>query len=393
MKLNVMFFSSTRMVGKGGVGNVSLLLGKEFAKRGIYVYNFAYDEYLAGGCNGNQYFMDIERYNSEYQISRLNWLIEHREIDIIVNQSGFDRKANGIIGGIKEKRVKVVSVHHNCVKCLFDNYREILSSNISILRKVPLPKIVWLMFSWYAKQKWRKSFKAALNNSDSVVFLFQEFKDDALDILRNGKDLNRADIKTLVIPNPYQIEEIRVDYADKEDLVLYVGRLEIVQKRVDILLEVWKNLHKKHKNWSFIVVGDGSAKQYMVDYCNLHNLNRVKFVGWISDPRPFYKRAKIITVTSDFEGTGLVFLEALNYGVIPVSFKCYQSIETIIQTHTNGLVVEKGDISTYIEEVDLLMSDSLKLESLMSKGVNSLERFRSEKVVDQWIKLFSQLRK
>ena len=47
------------------------------------------------------------------------------------------------------------------------------------------------------------------------------------------------------------------------------------------------------------------------------NLRRISFVGY-KNPKEYYKRASILLLVSEYEGFGLVIVESMAYGIIPI---------------------------------------------------------------------------
>ena len=54
-------------------------------------------------------------------------------------------------------------------------------------------------------------------------------------------------------------------------------------------------------------------------------LKHVKLEG-MQYPRQYYERASILLLTSDFEGFGLVIVEGMAFGVIPIAYGSYSAV-------------------------------------------------------------------
>jgi glycosyltransferase involved in cell wall biosynthesis len=55
-------------------------------------------------------------------------------------------------------------------------------------------------------------------------------------------------LEILGIGNPFQRLKLDIATLDKENIVLFVGRLNVPQKRVDLLLQIWRKLHDEILN-------------------------------------------------------------------------------------------------------------------------------------------------
>ncbi|MEM5832541.1 MAG: glycosyltransferase [Candidatus Aenigmatarchaeota archaeon] len=126
--------------------------------------------------------------------------------------------------------------------------------------------------------------------------------------------------------------------------IVFLGRF-VDKKRPKLFIEVIKLLPQKYIVY---MIGDGPLRAEIEKSAP----SNVIFTGWVKDPRPLLKRAKVLLVTSQYEGFGLVILEALSAGVIPVSTKCGGPEEIIINGKTGFLVDDDPiTIATLLKEI------------------------------------------
>ena len=77
----------------------------------------------------------------------------------------------------------------------------------------------------------------------------------------------------------------------------------------------------------------------MEEYIRRYDIQRVCFKGFqVSPPIQHYKEASIFLLTSDLEGFGLVVIESMSYGVVPVVYGSYEAIYDIIDNGKSGLI-------------------------------------------------------
>jgi len=109
-------------------------------------------------------------------------------------------------------------------------------------------------------------------------------------------------IKPLRIPNCLDIPVTSNVAGTSFDLVriISVGRL-VESKRVDWQLELAQNL-----NLPIVVIGDGPLRY---SYCE--NFPSAEFLGFQDDPWQFIMPGDIMISASDYEGDGLVVIEAI----------------------------------------------------------------------------------
>lgn len=116
---------------------------------------------------------------------------------------------------------------------------------------------------------------------------------------------------------------------------IYVGRWA-EEKRVYLILEAAKLCFEKKIPADFTIIGDipTSVKNQYCKYC--------KFTGEIKSfdvMKEYYKKADFILITSTREGSCLAIMEAMAYGVIPISTNV-GNIPLYIKNWINGILIE-----------------------------------------------------
>lgn len=131
----------------------------------------------------------------------------------------------------------------------------------------------------------------------------------------------KSQIKTIY--NPIDVETI-LDTANEftpeyQDYIVHVGKFK-QQKRHDILIKAYAKANVPQK---LVLVGTGKlmvASKQLVKELDIEQ--KVIFTGFQKNPYPFIKHAKLMVLSSDFEGLGLVILEALVLNVPVISTNC-----------------------------------------------------------------------
>ena len=102
---------------------------------------------------------------------------------------------------------------------------------------------------------------------------------------------------------------------------------------------------------------------------------------------PYMNDAKIIVITSFFEGWGLVISEAMSRGCVPIGFDSYASIHDLI-TKDTGILIKAFDIDAFSSSLLKLMSNEEHIKQLSEECIKySISNFRIEKIVEQWNKI------
>ena len=192
--------------------------------------------------------------------------------------------------------------------------------------------------------------------------------------------------KVRVIPNP--LPEIKTGKVKKENLILYVGRLDCVEKRIDRVIDVWRNVSPKLADWKLEIVGDGPDRLRLER--RAIGMQRISFKGF-QDPGPYFSRAKILLLTSDFEGFGLVLVEAQSAGCVPISFASFPSVTDIINGHNGVAVPIPWDVDRFSAEVLKVANDECLRDRMAKEGLLSVKRFSVDSVVDRYEVLLAEL--
>ena len=175
--------------------------------------------------------------------------------------------------------------------------------------------------------------------------------------------------------------------------VIAVGRLDY-QKGFDRLIQAWEIAQKNEsfKDWTLDIFGQGEWQdmlQQMIDKAGLnHNTHINKPTNAIGKE---YANSSLIVMTSNYEGFGMVLVEAMACGVPAIAFDCKCGPSDIIDNGKNGLLVKEGDIAGLAEAMMKLMGDE-QLRKRMSVNARSVvETYSEETVMNKWISLFTSL--
>lgn len=195
--------------------------------------------------------------------------------------------------------------------------------------------------------------------------------------------------KLRAIPNP-MASQLKIAERPKENEIVFCATLTNL-KGCDLLLEAWAHIAHDEKDWRLTIVGDGHLREELETMARNLNLPRVEFAGYQSDPSPYFARAKILAFPSRREGWGLVLVEAMANGCVPVAFDSYGAVHDIIDDGVNGLIVPAFDLAGYAAALRKLMDDADVLAVMRSAALRTPTKFSVEKVAARWEALFAEL--
>ena len=316
-------------------------------------------------------------------------ILDQLNIEVIINQTGYSVKFTKMLLYITNNKAKIINNLHINPLNFYDNHKNIIQElfnrkKIGFLNTYFTRKIILRYHVW----KQRKELGFIVKNTDAFVMLSEKFKPELFFLVPKLKKYLH---KIHGIGNPFQRPEVDIKALSKENIVLFVGRLDLSQKRVDLLLEIWKKLHVQSPDWKFWVLGDGAEKKNMEKYCLQNKLDRVQFFGKV-DPTEYYKKAKIFHMTSAFEGFGNVLIEAQSYGCVPMLFDSYSAASDIVYHNENGILVQPFDCNEYAAETKNLMDNPVKTSELALNAYENVLRFSYEETYKKWEKVFETLK-
>lgn len=175
--------------------------------------------------------------------------------------------------------------------------------------------------------------------------------------------------------------------------VIAVGRLDY-QKGFDRLIQAWGIVqqHETFKDWTLDIFGQGEWKEMLQNMIDKAGLNKHTHINKPTNAiGKEYANSSFIVMTSNYEGFGMVLVEAMACGVPAIAFDCKCGPKDIIEDGINGLLVKDGDISGLARAmVNLMDNDSLRLR-LASNARRITETYSEENVMGQWVSLFEEL--
>jgi len=378
--VNILFcYRNSFNPAKGGVQRVCDTLSKYFVFKGHSVYYLTYlrednDNYF---LSSNTFRLPDPVFNSANNLNFYNSLLETLSIDIIINHDATNDRSKFFLD-VGTKSVKVISLYHqNPLQGIFNSPKSRFGEIIY--------KLFPVIISSIKKKRRRAELKYLISRSDRLVVLSEEF------IIDLKIKLNLRSRKIISIGNPIKLgmNDNSINIRKRKQII-FVGRLEMVQKRPDSALRIWASLEAKFPEWELIFLGDGPDRAYVENLSNSLNLVHVKFKGFV-DPLPFYRESSILCMTSDYEGFGLALAEAMQFGVVPIVFDNWSSLKDIIIHNETGLLIPQGDMAGYGENLELLMKDDHLRKRLSDNAKVFVRKFSIDEIGKKWLNLFNEL--
>lgn len=172
--------------------------------------------------------------------------------------------------------------------------------------------------------------------------------------------------------------------------VLYLGRLDQLQKRVRLLEPITQRLRQLGTNFHLTIVGDGPERAWLAKMVRKNDLS-----DWIElrSALPYreipalFKLFDVLLLPSAFEGLPLSLLESMARGIVPVITRLPSGSEEIVHA-ANGILVEAENTHGYADAINRLAQNQDLLETLSAGARRTItEHFSSHTMAQQWLLL------
>ena len=276
---------------------------------------------------------------------------------------------------IKNKNTSVISFQANIyalIICLF--YK------IKIITRMNTSPAGWdhsifknLIFSFFIKF------------SNKVVVNSYEFKNEV------DKKYN---IKSLCIYNPFDFKKIKKLSNTKIKPVFKKNTLKLInigrltdQKNQILLLKAIK-LIKKKLNIQLLILGKGKNFSLLKNYIIKNKLNKiVKLEGYKKNPYPYLKQADIFILSSNYEGSPNVLIEAMFLKKSVISTRCPTGPREILKNGNLGQLIKVNDTKSLVNALNNFKKNQKKINSaynstfIYDHNINCLKYYKMIKKI------------
>lgn len=189
--------------------------------------------------------------------------------------------------------------------------------------------------------------KILYKRSDYIIAQTDEMKSEIVDyylvsskkiiVTINPIDTALIDEQIINSDNPYNQSYINLVAS---------GRIR-EEKGFVFLLNAFARVVKNNKKFKLYILGGIGSDSYMIEMQNIiqkYNLkNNVQFIGFKSNPFPYYKNADLFILSSKWEGLPNVVLETLYLETPVIVTDCIPFFRRLIVEGVSGFIVPYGD--------------------------------------------------
>ncbi len=254
----------------------------------------------------------------------------------------------------------------------------IVRESTLISQNIPRHPFPWL---------WKALFRLLYPRAEKIICSNGNMAEEVISVLKIHKN------KIAVIPNPVDVEEIRkkirqfpdpYPFKDRGPRLVAIGRLS-PEKGLDRLIRAFQKLLIKKPGACLWILGEGPDSKrlkYLVKQLQLED--HIFLVGFQADPIPWLHSADLFILSSYYEGSPNVLLEAL---------ACEVPVVVLEQKGGAREILERVGLSNrYVHSLDSWSEDWFKKPSPEVKSL-LVNHFDRQIVVRRYEKVFQEANK
>lgn len=229
---------------------------------------------------------------------------------------------------------------------------------------------------------WDKIRRIAYRRANVVTVQFDAFK---------TFDEERYVDKCRVTHNIVALPSLRKENWETEKVrFVTFGRFASV-KRMDLMIKLFAEAHKKNENMELHIFGDGSNRDKLLSLIDQLGLDDSVFLrGYCNDVHKTMLEYDAYLMTSYQEGFPNSLSEAMAIGLPSVSFCCHDGIREMTENGMSGFIAEEGDEDDFVEKMVRLSTDEALRSEMGQKAKNIAVRYSKEVVMQQWQKCIEE---
>ena len=237
--------------------------------------------------------------------------------------------------------------------------------------------------------------------SDAIICMTEEIRKELVDIctpiaavrrITNGVDGKRF---SPVSDRQRILWRERWNIKDRDYVVLFSSRL-VPRKGLNILLNAWPAIKKKHPEAWLFIVGSGtdqpdSTEEQMQRKVDKENLTNVHFLGETNAPEQYLAMADLFVFPSKQEGFPNALLEAMAVG-LPVVATRIGGVTDIVQDNETAILFELENSNDLASQIISCFSRP-DLAEKMGKQARQyvLAQYSFESIANQYVALYEDL--
>lgn len=297
--------------------------------------------------------------------------LKQKRIKHLIFQADNMTIALEVLKGAKAAGCKAYPQYHGSPYAYLRKYSEANKPN---LEKVLFAKITYP----FRKKKIKKFIQ---NSGEGVFCVSQGSADEMKFIFNNDKKIAK---KIRVVRNPIILNGTD---AAKEKLITLVSRLENKHKNAFLAVKAWALIAHKFPEWKLVILGDGSLRQKMENFCKEQNINNVDFPGFVSNVDEILAKSAVSLNVSNCEGFPMGVAEAIVQKNVMVITDSDGGAKDMVIHGKTGLVSPKNDAEKLAANLEKVILNENLRNDLAENAFKRLENIAANDNFQTWTKI------
>jgi L-malate glycosyltransferase len=240
-------------------------------------------------------------------------------------------------------------------------------------------------------QHWffKRAVRFILNRADRIVAQSSNTRDNAVAYYSPVREVS-------IIPLAFHPPRVRkasraeLGIGRDEFVLITIGRL-IKRKAIDTMINALAKL--PDKNITLYIMGDGPEREFLSSLADQMGLReRVIFLGYVDDEEKYryLSVTNLFVSTSLHEGFGIVFMEAMHFG-IPIVCSNYGGQVDFLADGENALLIDVGDATACASSVKRFLKDRVLYARCARNNMKKVRDFYADAVARRYMDIFIAL--
>jgi len=203
----------------------------------------------------------------------------------------------------------------------------------------------------------------------------------------------RPSTKIQYLPNPI-VDSLKepIPWNQRRKEIVFVGRFEVQQKRQDLMLDAFEEVHSKFPDYSLVFYGDGVDYNYIKSLAEKTKARKnIVFAGKVDSIVDIIRGASIFVLASEYEGIPNTLLEAMAAGLPVVATDCKPGgARMLLGDSQFGLLVERNNSKAISKAIISFLSNPQYAQQMGISAQKSCKRFEPVVISNKWRKFLSR---
>ena len=200
---------------------------------------------------------------------------------------------------------------------------------------------------------------------------------------------NSVDFKKIIKKSN---EKIKSSPYKKKTLIkiISVGRLTKQKNHINLLRAI--NELKKKEHIELVILGSGYEEQKLKNYIKLNSLKKyVKLIGYKKNPFKYIKHSNALILSSEFEGSPNILLEAACLKKLIISSDCKTGPKKILSYGKGGYLYQVNNYKQLSKILDQLNLNSSIVKKKISTSYLTAKKYNKKNQGIEFEKIIKEL--